>query len=114
MNASWQQTQARQHRSEGQYSPGAHSLLALILDVSLCMTACVCAILDLCIAYFEQIFGKILAVVQSFQVADELRTGHPLANVLGGKSNLKILNTNSYFIIIFKHDNGWRDLKTSR
>lgn len=46
---------------------------------SMCM--CVCAILD-CLAYFELILVKILAVVQSFQVANELCARHPLADVL--------------------------------
>lgn len=32
--------------------------------------------------YFEQVLVKIPAVVQSFQVADELRTRHPLPHVL--------------------------------
>lgn len=36
-------------------------------------------------AYFKQILVKILAVVQSFQVANELRARHPLANVLRKK-----------------------------
>lgn len=75
-------SQAQSHWSEGQYNAGTHSLLALIW--CLCMTACACvrAILDLKIAYFELILVKILAVVQSFQVANELCARHPLANVL--------------------------------
>lgn len=55
------------------------------------MTACerMCAILDLKVAYFKQILVEILAAVQSFQVANELRTRHPLADVLNKKTKQK-------------------------
>ncbi len=79
-------SQAQAHRSEGQYNAGTHSLLALIWDVCLRMTAraCVCvrAIIDLKVAYFKQILVEILAVVQSLQVANELWARHPLSDVL--------------------------------
>lgn len=42
--------------------------------------------------YFEQVFVKILAVVQSFQVADELRTRHPFSDVLLMNENLVHFN----------------------
>lgn len=73
---------AQSHRPEGQYNTGTHNLLALIWVVRLCTPACACAILDLKVAYFKQILGKILAIIQSFQVANELCARHPLANVL--------------------------------
>lgn len=63
---------AQSHRSEGQYNAGTHNLLALIGAACLCTTTCACAILDLKVAYFKQILGKILAIIQSFQVANEL------------------------------------------
>ena len=50
--------------------------------VCVCVCVCVCAIFDLKVAYFKQILVKILAVVQSFQVANELSARHPLADVL--------------------------------
>lgn len=73
---------AKSHRSEGQYNAGTHNLLALIRVARLCATTCACAILDLKVAYFKQILGKILAIIQSFQVANELCARHPFANVL--------------------------------
>lgn len=42
--------------------------------------------------YFEQVFVKILAIVQSFQVADELRTRHPFSDVLLMNENLVHFN----------------------
>lgn len=33
-------------------------------------------------SYLQQLFGKVFSVVESFQVGDELRAGHPLPHVL--------------------------------
>lgn len=64
-----------------------------------------CAILDLKVAYFKQILVEILAAVQSFQVANELRTRHPLADVLNKKQNknknVLLFHTRAHTLFLF-------------
>lgn len=43
--------------------------------------------------YFQQVLGKVLAVVQSFQVADELRTRHPFPHILLMRTYVTLTST---------------------
>lgn len=70
---------SQSHTSETQNNAGTVSLLARI---RVSQRVCVLFFLDFKPTYFKQIFGEILAIVQSFQVSNELCAWHPFANVL--------------------------------
>lgn len=78
-----------------------HTCASVLVCICVYVFVCVFIAMHITVTHLQKVFGKVLTLIQTLQVANELCAGHPFANVL------KNMTHSTYSMLLVSLDQGW-------